>query len=57
MVVYLVSKEQLNADRCGSYKDFYCYVMDFRLYRERDIDAPIFASAKQAINYMIRNAK
>lgn len=57
MVVYLVSKESINADRCGRYKDFYCYVMDFRLYRKRDIDAPIFATAKQALNYMLRNGQ
>lgn len=57
MVIYLVTKEPQNANRCGMYKDFYCYVMDFMTYYKQKMTGNIFSTAKQALNYMIRNAK
>lgn len=57
MVIYLVTKEPQNANRCGTYKDFYCYVMDFMTYYKQRMTGNIFSTAKQALNYMIRNAK
>lgn len=57
MKIYLVTKEKQEAERCGMYKDFYCYIMNFRYYREKEIQATIFATAKQALNYMLRNGQ
>lgn len=57
MKIFLVTKAQLEEKRCGTYKDFYCYLISFFRYRKERIRGAIFSTAKQAINYMIRNAK
>lgn len=55
MNIYVVTKEKQDAKRCGEYKSFICYVMDFYTYREKRTKGTIFIKANQALNYMLRN--
>ena len=57
MKIYIVSDQKQEANRCGEYKGFYCYVVSFSDYHHRRIIGTVFTKASQVLNYMIRNAK
>lgn len=57
MKIYIVSDQKQEANRCGEYKGFYCYLVDFIDYHHHRIKGIVFTKAKIALNYMIRNAK
>lgn len=57
MKIYLVTKEKQEAERCGMYKDFYCYLVDFWTFHQQRMRGSIFLTGKKALNFMLRNAK
>lgn len=56
MIVYVVTHKKLRKKRCGMYKKLYCYVMGFDEYRECKERGYVFATAKQALNFIVKAA-
>ena len=56
MIVYVVTHKKLNRKRCGYFKGIYCYVMNFLQYHESAERGYVFATAKQALNFMLKVA-
>lgn len=57
MKIYLVTKQEQELNRCGKFNEFFCYLLGFIEYRKKRPEGVIFATATQALTYMIRNEK
>ena len=54
MYVYVVTHKNLNADRVGEYKGLKCYQMTVLKYHYIEERGYVFATATQALNFMLK---